>query len=212
VMIVGIAFVMIVERRKRALSQLIPRLVKTRNCADVILLFSVSEPALSVVEGCLRGRFSHHPRYPFAFSNSAFSRAAPAAPRIVLCDRTVNFQSRTLHLRKWPTAVVMPPPRSTSKRGCGRSGAVMYRTGCSGALGRRRCCGSARKSFQAAMISSGSAYFFSRIAIDSVWPSSTATRLHCALMAKGAGSIRELFSVPSNFCVSSSIFSSSLAM
>src|SRR5882762_2831366 len=120
---------------------------------------------------CLRvfhGLTLAHPRYPFALRSSAFSRAAPAAPRIVLCDRTVNFQSRTLHLRRRPTAVVMPPPRSTSKRGCGRSAAVMYNTGCSGALGRRNRCGSARKSFQAAMISSGFAFCLSRIATDSV--------------------------------------------
>src|ERR1019366_7448712 len=91
-----------------------------------------------------------------------------------------------LHLRKRPTAVVMPAPRSQSKRGCGRSGAVIYTTGCAGALGRRRCCGSARKSFQAVMISSAVALCFRRIATDSVWPSSTGTRLHCALMAKGA--------------------------
>src|SRR5208283_1779953 len=84
---------------------------------------------------CLRGSCACHPRYLFALRSSALRTAAPAAPRIVLCDRTVNFQSRTLHLRKRPTAVVMPAPRSTSKRGCGRSAAVIYTTGCSGALG-----------------------------------------------------------------------------
>ena len=34
-----------------------------------------------------------YPKYPCALSNSALSSAAPAAPRIVLCDNTVNFQS-----------------------------------------------------------------------------------------------------------------------
>src|ERR1019366_7885298 len=110
---------------------------------------------------CLFGERVSHPRYPFAFSNSAFSRAAPAAPRMGLGERTVNFQSRTLHLRKRPTAVVMPAPRSQSKRGCGRSAAVMYTTGCSGALGRRSCCGSARKSLQTALLSSRRAFCFS---------------------------------------------------
>ncbi len=62
--------------------------------------------------------------YPCALSNSPFSRAAPAAPRIVLCESTVNFQSKILQGRRRPTTALMPRPRSRSNRGCGRSGAV----------------------------------------------------------------------------------------
>src|SRR5947207_3080195 len=74
---------------------------------------------------------------------------------MVLCESTVNFQSSTPQGRSRPTLVVMPLPESESKRGCGRSGAPEYLTGCCGALGRCNSCGTLRNSFQAVTISSG---------------------------------------------------------
>src|SRR6266852_6115914 len=153
-----------------------------------------------------------YPRYPWSFSNSAFSSAAPAAPRIVLCESTVNFQSSTPHGRRRPTVVVMPCPDSTSNRGCGRSFESTYWTGIAGALGRFRPCGTPRNSAHVSRISAASALFLNFNETDSVWPSSTATRLHCALILKGAGRIPAPFNVPRSLCVSSSIFSSSFAM
>ena len=38
----------------------------------------------------------HYARYPCAFSSSPLRTAAPAAPRMVLCESTVNFQSKIL--------------------------------------------------------------------------------------------------------------------
>ena len=73
---------------------------------------------------------------PCDASNSAFSSAAPAAPRIVLCDSTVNFQSSREQGRNRPTVAAMPRPRMRSSRGCGRSSAGLNSTGCSGAVGR----------------------------------------------------------------------------
>src|SRR5258708_27397702 len=123
-----------------------------------------------------------HPRYPFAFSSSALSNAAPAAPRIVLCESTVNFQSSTPHGRSRPTVVVIPLPESTSNRGWGRSLDVIYCTGCSGALGSFISCGRLRNAFQTSMISSGFAFFVSFTETDSVLPSSQDTRSPSALM------------------------------
>src|SRR5581483_11055148 len=40
---------------------------------------------------------------PNETSSSAFSSAAPAAPRIVLCESTVNFQSSNVQGRRRPT-------------------------------------------------------------------------------------------------------------
>src|SRR6185437_5871913 len=57
---------------------------------------------------------------------SALSTAAPAAPRIVLCESTTNFQSSRLHSRRRPTVAVIPLPRILSNRGWGRSAAESY--------------------------------------------------------------------------------------
>src|SRR5580704_6569562 len=72
---------------------------------------------------------------PCAARNSPFNTAAPAPPRIVLCDRTVNFQSNSEHGRRRPTVADMPLPRMRSNRGCGRSSATLHSTGWSGAVG-----------------------------------------------------------------------------
>src|SRR2546430_6955483 len=79
---------------------------------------------------------------------------------MVLCESTVNFQSKTLQGRRRPTLAVIPLPISASNRGCGRSFNGIYRTGCSGALGKCNCCGTLRNSFQAATISSVRTFFF----------------------------------------------------
>ena len=73
---------------------------------------------------------------PRLASNSALRMAAPAAPRMVLCESTVNFQSSTPQGRRRPTVTAMPLPRLRSRRGCGRSFCGAHSTGCSGALGR----------------------------------------------------------------------------
>src|SRR5215471_4888419 len=64
---------------------------------------------------------AHQPRYPCALSSSPFRTAAPAAPRMVLCESTVNLQSKMLQGRKRPTTADMPCPRSRCRRGCGWS-------------------------------------------------------------------------------------------
>ena len=58
---------------------------------------------------------------PSNASTSAFNTAAPAAPRMVLCDNTTNFQSSRVHSRNRPTVAAIPCPRILSSRGCGRS-------------------------------------------------------------------------------------------
>src|SRR5215467_1412189 len=59
---------------------------------------------------------------PQRIINSAFSTDAPAAPRITLCPIATSFSSNTGSGRTRPTITVIPPPASTCRRGCGRSG------------------------------------------------------------------------------------------
>src|SRR5262249_11491853 len=72
---------------------------------------------------------------PRAFISSALRIAAPAAPRIVLCDNTTNRISNTGHSRIRPTTALIPFPASRSNRGCGRSRSWVTMTGFSGANG-----------------------------------------------------------------------------
>src|SRR5271168_621217 len=139
---------------------------------------------------------------PSNASTSAFSTAAPAAPRIVLCDSTTNFQSSRLHSRSRPTVAAIPFPRILSNRGCGRSTAASYSTGWSGAVGKCRPC-SGRNSLQAARISSRGAFFLNLMLTHSVCPSSTATRLQCALTFASNSSIFRPSSRPSSLPTSS---------
>src|SRR6202453_4215835 len=148
---------------------------------------------------------------PIRASTSAFSTAAPAAPRIVLCDNTTNFQSSRLHGRSRPTVAAIPFPRILSSRGCGRSTLASYSTGWSGAVGR--CCPrSGANSLQAASTSSRVAFFINLILTHSVCPSSTATRLQCALTFASSISTPSPATRPSSFPTSSCSFSSSFLM
>src|SRR6202035_86656 len=63
----------------------------------------------------IRSGKESHLRYPWTFSTSAFSKAAPAAPRMVLCERTANFQSRTPQGRRRPTVVVEAGLRAVAR-------------------------------------------------------------------------------------------------
>src|SRR5260370_22458055 len=82
-------------------------------------------------------KFHDDHRYPCALSSSALSSAAPAAPRMVLCERTVNFQSSSRQGRSRPTVTAMPADMSTSSVGWGRAGWSSRTIGLGGALGRR---------------------------------------------------------------------------
>src|SRR5437764_1017948 len=148
---------------------------------------------------------------PVLARTSAFNSAAPAAPRIVLCDRTTNFQSNRLHSRKRPTVAAIPLPRILSNLGCGRSTLASYSTGWSGAVGRCNPL-SGRNSFQASRISSCWTFFLNLTLTHSVCPSSTATRLQCALTLASNKSIFPPSSRPSNLPTSSCNFSSSFLM
>src|SRR5277367_300030 len=55
--------------------------------------------------------------FPSEASSSALSRVAPAAPRIVLCESRVNFQSSRPQGRSLPTVAAMPRPRHLSSLG-----------------------------------------------------------------------------------------------
>src|SRR6202453_3529678 len=148
---------------------------------------------------------------PCAARNSPFNTAAPAPPRIVLCESTVNFQSNSEQGRKRPTVAAIPLPRIRSSRGCGRSSAALNSTGCKGAVGSVYPANGAN-SFQAARISSRVARAVSLMLTLSVWPSSTATRLQWALTLAFSASTLVPFSLPSSLRVSASSFSSSPLM
>src|SRR6185437_7650009 len=146
--------------------------------------------------------------FPSETSNSAFSSAAPAAPRIVLCESTVNFQSSSPQGRSRPTVAAMPLPRILSSRGCGRSSWPANSTGCAGAIGKSRPA-SGVNSRHACRISSRVAFRESLILTLSVCPSSTETRLQCALIFAPSGFTTLPSREPSRRSVSACIFSSS---
>src|SRR5260370_39788578 len=62
----------------------------------------------------------HQSSIPSECISSAFSTAAPAAPRMVLWLSTTNLKSSTGQGRRRPTNAAMPRSRSASLRGCGR--------------------------------------------------------------------------------------------
>ena len=105
----------------------------------------------------------------------------------------------------------MPFPRILSNRGCGRSTAASYSTGCSGALGSL-CPASGANSAHAATICSRVALLRSLMLTHSVCPSSTATRLQCALTFASSSATLPPTSDPSSLPTSSSSFSSSFLM
>ena len=76
-----------------------------------------------------------------------------------------------------------------SSRGWGRSSAGVNSTGCAGAVGKALPL-SGVNSLQAARISSRVAFVASLMLTLSVWPSSTGTRLQCALTVASSGSTR----------------------
>ena len=59
---------------------------------------------------------------PAALRSSAFSNAPPAAPRTVSWPSATNLQSSTGQRRRFPISTDIPPSRSRSRLGCGRSG------------------------------------------------------------------------------------------
>src|SRR5277367_1517709 len=146
--------------------------------------------------------------FPNDISSSAFSSAAPAAPRIVLCESTVNFQSSSPQGRSLPTVAAMPPPRILSNLGWGRSSRAVNSTGCAGAVGKLRPA-SGINSRHASRISSRDALRDSFTLTLSVCPSSTATRLQCAVIFAARGFTILPSRTPSRRSVSASIFSSS---
>src|SRR2546430_337887 len=89
-----------------------------------------------------------------------------------------------------PTLMLMPPPASRSRRGCGRSGSSRTRMGRAGALGRRSSCGTPVKDANASRSSAGSAVRSSFTRTAAMCPSTTFTRWHCALTANLAGVTR----------------------
>src|SRR4051794_16170155 len=152
------------------------------------------------------------PISPVATISSAFSTAAPAAPRIVLCPRATSFTPSIGHRRMRPTVMVMPPSRSTSRRGCGRSGARWTTIGFGGAVGRLSAWGCPVNEASAALTSSRDGRASSATEIVSVWPLMTGTRLVCALTVTACGVTPESPMAPRILQVSLSIFSSSFAM
>ncbi len=77
---------------------------------------SIAEVATLANEQALQPR-RIEPTYPLATSSSAFSSAAPAAPRIALWTTRVNFQSSTRQRRMSPTLTAMPLAAPRSRRG-----------------------------------------------------------------------------------------------
>src|ERR1700733_3834840 len=121
--------------------------------------------------------------------SSALSTAAPAAPRMVLWLRATNFHPKTGQGRRRPTKVAMPRSRSASLRGWGRSASGIYCTGCLGALGRLRSCGTLENVSKAWRRSASLGLVENSTETVTVWPSITATRLQCALTLAARGSM-----------------------
>src|SRR5437773_1508996 len=144
-----------------------------------------------------------------AFSISALRMAAPAAPRMVLWTSASSFRSKVRSSRTRPTETAMPPSRSRSSRGWGRSGASRTWMGWRGAVGRCRSCGSPRNSARARAASAALAFRSRRAKTAIVWPSLTATRCTEAEIAKGAGTNVLPSNRPRMRSGSASIFSSS---
>src|SRR5215469_3842891 len=152
------------------------------------------------------------PKNPRAANNSALSSAAPAAPRTRLCDSSVSFTSSSGHSRTRPTTAAMPFPVFASLRGCGRSSSSSTTTGFLTAVGNAASSSDTRKSPSASRTSSIVAVFFNRTDTHSVCPSTTGTRLQCALIPSPALMNRFPSHFPSSFCGSASSFSSSPLM
>src|SRR5690606_8303725 len=156
-------------------------------------------------------------RRPCARSSSACRIAPPAAPRIVLCERTTNLNPRpagpmTGHARTRPTETCIPPPARAWRRGCGNRSSSNTRIGRAGALGRSRPATGLSNDASASATASALTGSRRRTETHSRWPSSTGTRLHCAEIAISAGRTAPLSSVPRIFSGSAAIFSSSPPM
>ena len=63
----------------------------------------------------------HRGSKPQLTISSAFNTDAPAAPRTTLSPMATSLMSNSESDRTRPTVTVMPLPRVTSRRGCGRS-------------------------------------------------------------------------------------------
>ena len=80
------------------------------SCTEVPPNFMTIIGAISpCYAGLARARRQSITQVSLHLSNSAFSSAAPAAPRMVLWESTVNFQSNTPQGRRRPTVVSCPP-------------------------------------------------------------------------------------------------------
>src|ERR1039458_3339532 len=82
-------------------------------------------------------------------------------------------------------------------------------TGCGGALGRWRCCGTLLKWSKAWRTSASVGFAENSTETVTVWPSTTGTRLQCALTLAASGSMWSPWNSPRIFWVSCWIFSSS---
>src|SRR5262249_55690210 len=204
-----------VEREARAADQEVRDPAQGGDHDDRLLVQALADAvrdgpdALGGAHGGPAELHDDHGNSPRTRRSSAFRMAAPAAPRIVLWTRASSFRSKTRSPRTRPTETAMPPSRSRSSRGCGRSGASRTWIGRRGAEGSSRSCGSPENEASTRTASAALAFRARRRKIAIVWPSTTGTRCTEAEMGKGAGWNAPSTKRPRIFCGSLSVFSSS---